>query len=121
MKNWVTLFLFSVLSVPVLAQSYPEIHLNRPRIWADSSRFNWLQNNITSGDCGSTYSDFKYRYDHYWITDPQLYLAGNDSTLWTWDWNSIYARDEALYTAFLSRLNGDNLSLTRCIFILNRY
>lgn len=107
--------------MPVPAQSYPDIHPNRPRIWADSSRFCWLQNNIQSGDCGATYSDFKYRYDNYWVTDPQLYLAGNDSTLWTWNWNSVYARDEALYTAFLFKLNGDNLSLKRCIFILNRF
>jgi hypothetical protein len=115
-----TLFLF-VDSGTSQAQSFPLIHLNRPRIWADSVRFTWLQSNINSGDCGATYTDFKYRYDNYWITDPQLYLAGNDSTLWAWNWNSVYARDEALYTAFLFKLNGDALSLKRCIFILNRY
>ena len=107
--------------VQVQSQSFPDIHLYRPRIWADYARFSWLQSNINSGDCGITYSDFKYRYDNYWITDPQLYLVGNDSTLWTWNWTSVYARDEALYTAFLFKLNGDNLSLKRCIFILNRY
>jgi hypothetical protein len=120
MKKWLTLFLLFI-SILCQPQSYPAIHLNRPRIWADSARFSWLQNNISTGDCGTTYTDFKYRYDNYWITDPQLYLAGSDSTLWTWNWNSVYARDEALYTAFLFRLNTDNLSLKRCIFILNRY
>jgi hypothetical protein len=120
MKKWFTLFLF-IISIFCRAQSYPAIHLNRPRIWADSTRFSWLQNNINSGDCGATYSDFIYRYDNYWITDPQLYLTGSDSTVWTWNWSSVYARDEALYTAFLFKLNGDNLSLKRCNFILNRY
>jgi len=116
-------FLLFFFLIPILgqAQSFPAIHQTRPRIWADSVRFSWLHANITSGDCGATYTDFKYRYDNYWITDPQLYLNGNDSTFWTWDWNSTYARDEALYTAFLFKLNGDSLSLKRCIFILNHY
>ena len=125
MKFPKVLFIFLLVSitlfVQVQSQSFPDIHFNRPRIWADSSRFSCLQSNIFSGECGATYTDFKYRYDNYWITDPQLYLAGSDSSLWTWNWTSVYARDEALYTAFLFRLNGDNLSFTRCIYILNRY
>ena len=113
--------LFTFLAICSYSQTIPSIHQNRPRIWADSTRFNWLQNNHSSGDCGATYTDFKYRYDNYWITDPQLFLNGSDSTLWTWDWNSTYSRDEALYTAFLFKLNGDSLSLKRCIFILGRF
>jgi hypothetical protein len=101
-------------------QSYPDIHVNRPRIWADSSRFSWLSSNITSGECGTTYTDFLYRYNNYWITDPQLYLAGNDSTLWTWDWSDQYATNEAVFTAFLYKISADPLMLKRCYFILNR-
>lgn len=68
------------------SQVYPSVNENRPRTWADLSRFAWLQSNIGTGECGATYSDFRYRYDNYWITDPQLYLAGYDSSVWTWNW-----------------------------------
>ncbi|MEI6884462.1 MAG: T9SS type A sorting domain-containing protein [Bacteroidota bacterium] len=100
---------------------YPSIHESRPRIWADSSRFAWIHNNMGSGECGSTYTDFRYRYDNYWITDPQLYLVGNDSTLWTWDWSSQYAANQAVFTAFLQRITNEAVMLKRCVFIANRF
>jgi len=112
------LLLFSHLSS---FSQYPAIHENRPRIWADSTRFTWLQNNLGTLECGSTYSDFRYRYDHYWITDPQLYLVGNDSALWTWDWSSQYAANQAAFTAFLQKITNETVMLNRCVFILNRF
>jgi len=112
--------LLLLLPITVFSQ-YPSIHSNRPRIWADSLRFAWIRNNMASGECGSAYTDFRFRYDNYWITDPQLYLAGNDSTVWTWDWSSQYAANEAVFTAFLQKITNEALMLKRCVFITNRF
>ncbi len=103
------------------AQVYPAIHNNRPRIYADSARFAWLQNNIPlGGDCQTTYNEFNYRYNNWWINDPQLYLTGSDSTLWTWNWGSVYAKDEAVFTILMYKLNQDALSLKRCRFLAQK-
>jgi hypothetical protein len=97
---------------------YPTIHNNRPRIYADSARISWLQNNIAlPGDCQNTYNDFLYAYNNWWINDPQLYLLGSDSTLWTWDWSSQWASPEAYYTVFIYKLTDDTLALKRCRFL----
>ncbi|MCX6244812.1 MAG: T9SS type A sorting domain-containing protein [Bacteroidetes bacterium] len=98
--------------------AYPAIHGPRPRIYADSSRLAWLQVNINlPGDCRTTFIDFLYAYNNWWITDPQLYLAGSDSTLWTWDWSSVWAGDEAFYTVFIYKITDDQLALKRCRFL----
>jgi hypothetical protein len=100
------------------AQIYPVIHTNRPRIYADSSRLAWLKYNITiPGDCQNTYNSLVNSYNSNWITDPQLYLAGADSTLWTWDWSSGWSGDEAFLTVFLYKLTNDLNALKRCRFI----
>ncbi len=97
---------------------YPIIHTNRPRIWVDSSRFALLQNQITMpGEAQNTYNEVLYAYENWWITDPQLYLAGSDSTLWTWDWSSPYAADQSLLTVFFSKMTNDPIALKRCRFI----
>lgn len=104
-----------------LAQTYPIVHPNRPRIYADSARIAWLQSSITlPGDCKDTYDEFEFRYNNWWINDPQLYLLGNDSTLWTWNWGSGYARDEAVFTVLMYMLNKDALSLKRCRFLAQK-
>jgi Secretion system C-terminal sorting domain/Heparinase II/III-like protein len=101
---------------------YPEIHSSRPRIYADSVRLDWLHNNITiPGDCQNTYNDFMYAYNNWWINDPQLYLLGSDSTLWTWDWSSQWAGQEAFYTVFIYKMTNDPLALKRCRFITGKY
>ena len=100
------------------AQTYPVIHSNRPRIYADSSRISWLQYNITiPGDCQSTYYTLVSAYNSNWITDPQLYLVGSDSTLWTWDWSSGWSGDETFLTVFLYKITNDPVALKRCRFI----
>ena len=106
-------------SITSLFAQYPTINNTRPRIYVDSTRFAWLQNNVTiPGDCKDTYNDVIYAYDNWWITDPQLYLLGSDSTLWTWDWSSQWAVDEAVYTAFLYKVSENPLALKRCRFII---
>ena len=85
---------------------------------ADTARIAWMQANRTlPGEFGDTYDLFEYRYNNWWINDPQLYLLGSDSTLWTWNWSSVYATDEAEYTVVLWRLNGDPVQLKRCRFL----
>jgi hypothetical protein len=122
-------FSLSVLLLPLIsfffstvaAKNYPQIHENRPRIYADSTRIAWLKNNITlAGDCQTTFNEFDYRYNNWWINDPQLYLTGNDSTQWTWNWGSVYAVNEAVFTILMYRLKEDSLSLKRCRFLAQK-
>jgi len=103
--------------ITVFAQ-YPTINENRPRIWVDSTRFASLQNQIIiPGEAQDTYNEVLYAYENWWITDPQLYLAGSDSTLWTWDWSSPYAANQSLLTIFFFKITNDPLALKRCRFI----
>lgn len=108
-KIWIYLCFLSLFMVKVdtisFAQSYPLVHSYRPRILADSSRISWMKDNLTvTGDYQNTYNAFVYAYNSWWINDPQLYLLGVDSTLWTWDWDSPWANNEAIYTVFLYKL-----------------
>lgn len=85
---------------------------------ADSTRIAWMQaQHQLPGDFGDTYDEFLYRYTNWWINDPQLYLLGEDSTQWTWDWSSQWATSEAEYSVVLWRVNGDPVQLKRCRFI----
>lgn len=101
----------------VFAQ-YPTVNEGRPRVWVDSNRFTLLQDIITiPGEAKDTYDEVLYAYDNWWITDPQLYLVGSDSTLWTWDWSSPYAANQSLLTVFIFKITDDPLALKRCRFI----
>ncbi|MCF6170019.1 MAG: heparinase II/III family protein [Bacteroidales bacterium] len=107
--------LISIISV--FAQ-YPAVNSGRPRIWIDSARFDTLQSQIAvPGEAQDTYDEVLYAYENWWITDPQLYLEGSDSTLWTWDWSSPYAANESKLTVFFFKMTGDTLALKRCRFI----
>ena len=103
--------------ISVFAQ-YPIVNAGRPRIWIDSARFSVLQNQIAvPGDAQDTYNEILYAYDNWWINDPQLYLDGSDSTLWTWDWSSQWAAYESKLTVFFFKMTDDPLALKRCRFI----
>ncbi len=103
--------------VSVLAQ-YPTVSTMRPRVWVGSSRFDTLQYMITiPGEAQDTYNEVLYAYENWWITDPQLYLVGSDSSVWTWDWSSPYAANQSLLTVFFFKMMNDPLSLKRCRFI----
>ena len=82
--------LFVILSITNItySQNYPTIHTRRPRIYIDSTRFDYLHNNMSMGDCGNAYNAFNSAAFNNWYNDPQLYLLGSDSTLWTWDFSS---------------------------------
>ena len=99
------------------AQTYPSIHPSRPRIYIDSARFSFIRNNMTSGDCGTTYTNFKNAVFNNWYNDPQLYLLGTDSTLWTWDFSSKWAQDQGQFVAALYKITGDTTALKRCRFL----
>ncbi len=101
------------------AQEYPVIKSSRPRIYIDSTRFAWLQLNRTTGDCGSTFTSFQNALNNNWYNDPQLYLLGSDSSLWTWNFNSAWASSEAIYTVSLFKITNDPLALKRCRFIIS--
>lgn len=103
--------------ISVFAQ-YPTVNSSRPRIWVDSARFSLLQNLITlPGEAQDTYNEVFYAYENWWITDPQLYMVGSDSTLWTWDWSSPYAVNQSLLTVFFFKITNDPIALKRCRFI----
>ena len=110
-------FIFLISITPLFAQ-YPTINSERPRVWIESSRFTTLQAQIAvPGEAQDTYNDVFYAYNNWWITDPQLYLAGSDSSLWTWDWSSPYAANQSLLTIFFYKMTNDPLALERCEFI----
>ena len=115
-KILLTFILFTSL-VTIFAQ-YPTVNNSRPRVWIDSSRFVSLQNQIiVPGEAQDTYNEVLYAYENWWITDPQLYIAGSDSTLWTWDWSSPYAANQSLLTVFFFKMTNDSIALKRCRFI----
>ncbi|NUQ26159.1 MAG: T9SS type A sorting domain-containing protein [Saprospiraceae bacterium] len=116
-KKAILCFAWIMLSVTANAQ-YPAININRPRIYADSARLTWLQQNITlPGDCQNTFNATLYAYNNWWVNDPQLYVLGTDSTLWTWDWNSQWADDQVQLSLLIYKLTNDTLELKRCRFI----
>jgi hypothetical protein len=118
MKRLFTLFL---LMENALALAQPAINPARPRVYADSARLADLQLCISApGECQTTWNSFMTAYDGWWINDPELYLLGTDSTLWTWNWGSQWAKDEAVFTVFIYRMTGDPLALKRCRFIAQK-
>lgn len=102
----------------VSAQIYPTIHFNRPRIYIDSTRFAFLQNNLATGNCGSTYSSFNNAIYSNWYNDPQLYLLGSDSTLWTWNFESQWAQYQGQFLPALYKITNDSIALKRCRFLI---
>lgn len=117
MKKILLASLLITILISAFAQ-YPTVNTGRPRIWVDESRFTNLQALITvPGDAQDTYNEVLYAYENYWITDPQLYMVGSDSTLWTWDWSSPYAANQSLLTVFFFKMTNDPLALKRCRFI----
>lgn len=120
MKKAVLLFILLTSTTFIFAQ-YPTVNTHRPRIWIDSARFAELHDLIAvPGEAQDTYNEVEYAYNNWWINDPQLYLLGSDSTLWTWDWSSIYAVDEALLTLFFYKMTNDPVALKRCRFIASQ-
>jgi hypothetical protein len=113
---------FAILFLSSIAngQNYPTIHSYRPRICIDSSRFSFLHNNMSIGDCGITYNDFNNAVFSNWYNDPQLYLLGTDSTLWTWEFNSKWAQYQGQFVAALYKINGDSTALKRCRFLITQ-
>gem|GEM_PF-485626 len=112
------LLFFAIFQSSLYGQTYPLVHDYRPRIMADSARIAWLKSNIgIPGDCQTTYNNFLYAYNNWWINDPQLYLVGSDSTTWTWDWSSQWAGSQAIFTVVLSKITDDPLARKRCRFL----
>ena len=69
MKKSTILFAILFLCFIGEAQVYPTIHSNRPRIYVDSARFAYLHNNMSIGDCGTTYNDFNNAVFGNWYND----------------------------------------------------
>jgi hypothetical protein len=117
-------FLFTLLflffHIALLAQ-YPSINSSRPRVFAEASRIQWMKDNIgVSGNFSTVFNNLQTAYNVAWLPDPALYLAGSDSTLWTWNWNNFYSRDEAILTVFLAKMTNDPLAHKRSRFIAGR-
>jgi len=108
------------LAAPVAAQ-YPVVNTAHPRLYADTARLNHLKSGILiPGDMQSTFNEIRYAYTGWWINDPELYTEGTDSTVWTWNWGSVYARDQAFLCTFIFKLTADAPELKRCRFIARR-
>lgn len=106
------------MSIVHVSAQYPDINQNRPRIYADSSRLAWLASSIKlQGQCQNTFNDIQYAYNNWWINDPQLYVEGSDSTLWNWDWSSVYSAEQTFITVTNFKLTKNPLELKRCRFI----
>jgi hypothetical protein len=114
------LFCSSLFSIKAAAQTYPDIHTSRPRIYIDSARFAWLSSNLSSGDCGVTYTQFINAVNNNWYNDPQLYLLGIDSSVWTWDFNSHWAPYQGKFVPAIYKLTGDSTALKRCRFLITQ-
>ena len=108
MSKKTILSLLFLLTLQFATAQYPIINNNRPRIYSDANRIAWLQNNILiPGDCQTTFNNIVTAYNGWWINDPQLYLVGNDSLLWTWNWNSQWADDQAQLSLLIFKLSHD--------------
>ena len=127
LKDWMKKFKYQqillrviillVTTIPAYAQ-YPDINTERPRIYTDAERFSWcMVNHTVPGVFKDDFDDFLYRYDTNWITDPELYLAGSDITLWTWNWDSFWAQYQLFFTVFIYKVSGDPLAFERCKFL----
>ncbi len=114
------LFCSSLFGIKAAAQTYPDIHSSRPRIYIDSARFAWLSSNLSSGDCGTTYTQFINAVNNNWYNDPQLYLLGTDSSVWTWDFNSRWAPYQGKFVPAIYKLTGDSTALKRCRFLITQ-
>jgi hypothetical protein len=110
--------IFILSGVIQIYSQYPAINQNRPRIYADTDRLTWLAGNIlVPGQCQNTFKDIQYAYNNWWINDPQLYLIGSDSTLWNWDWSSVYSAEQTFLTVTNYKLTNNPLELKRCRYI----
>ena len=117
MKKQIVSLIFTISTLLSFAQ-YPTINSDRPRIYADSNRISWMQNNYNiPGNYKTDYDNFVVAYNNNWINDPQLYLVGSNQSLWTWDWNSEWAKDQAFFTVYIYKVSNDPLSFERCEFI----
>lgn len=118
MKKIISLSIFTLFGFYYALAQYPSVNNERPRVWIESDRFVQLQNKINiPGEAQDTYNDVLYAYENWWITDPELYMVGSDSSLWTWDWSSQYAATQSLLTVFFFKMTDDPLALKRCRFI----
>lgn len=120
-KKIVLFFIFFLKSSLGFSQ-FPTINENRPRIFVEQNRLNWLQNNISiPGDCKQTYDDMLNAYNNWWINDPELYLDGTNANVWTWNWNSIWSANQTQLTVFFYKITNQSIALQRCEYIAQQY
>ena len=82
--NRIILTLSFLLMTIVADAQYPSINSARPRIYADANRISWMRENYNiPGDFKTDYDNFITRYNDNWISDPELYMLGNDQSIWT--------------------------------------
>ncbi len=120
MRKNILFIVFVSLFGQSFSQIYPDIHYSRPRIYVDSSRFAYLQSNMSTGACGTAYTTFNNAVFSNWYNDPQLYMLGTDSSVWTWDFTSHWAQWQGLFVPFLYKINNDSTALKRCRFLIDK-
>jgi hypothetical protein len=121
MKKYCLLFFMSFTYYFLNAQTYPEVHNYRPRIYIDSSRFAYLSANKNIGECGETYTRFINAVYGNWYNDPELYLLGEDSTKWTWTFSSKWASMQGNMVPAIYKITKDPLDLKRCRFLAEKF
>ncbi len=99
----------------------PVIKSTHPRVDVQQERFEWLKQNIDSGECKTTFEKFKWYYYEEWLPSEDFYMLGDDINNWNCNWESPEAREMAKLTAFLVQIDYDTLSVTRCNFIASKY
>lgn len=119
-KRMKLFFLILCFSTVAHAQTYPTVHSERPRIYIDSARFAYLNSNMGTGECGATFTAFNTAVFNNWYNDPQLYLLGTDSTAWTWDFDSQWAKYQGQFVPALYGITNDPTALKRCRFLITR-
>jgi len=132
MKRTLTFFLILLTCASAFSQTgvYPNVNQNHPRLWISQSRFNYLDSNKAMPPVNSFFNTFNYNYNNWWITVPEFYLTGNDSTQWTYEFRnfnsneSAYSRDmvyTGVYTGFLWKITHTDIHIKRTRFILRKF
>ena len=114
----IALILITLLATYDGFAQYPTVKTERPRIYANQDRIDWIKaNHQSTGTFKTDYDRFIYAYNKNWLTRSDLYLAGSDPNLWTWSWNSNSAQNQIFFTVFVYKVSGDPLALERCKFL----
>jgi len=121
--NKLKIFFFFLIfgNLAICFAQYPTINTNRPRIYIDAERFEFLKSKLAvPGDFKTDYDYLISMYNSTYINDSEIYLSGSNQSVWNWNWESGKAKYGALVTAFIYKVSNDSLALERCKFLAQK-